>query len=441
MNKYTKFVTIFFILLIGFIFSACQAVSSLDSNTPTATDNNISQLIEQNSLKSLTSTSSESSDLVVLGETLFADVSLSGNRNISCSTCHNPNSGSVDHLPFSIGTGATGIDLNRKQVNGQSLPTTRNSPALYNLGRSEQLRSFFDGRVSLINQVVTSPVGDINGSLTSRKDITSLFTNVVEVQPLFPLITSIEMLGSGNDLSAHSTSVGVWQAILTDRILTQSKYVSLFAKAFPTTSQNNLNPGHIGRAIGAYMKIHFTSNQTGFDKYLAGDLQALSESQKRGLIVFYTKGQCFRCHSGSNFTDNNFHTSGAPQIGTSPFVDDVGLEAITGLSSDRYRFKTPSLRNLSLTAPYMHDGAFQTLEDVVSHYNQISTSLANYKIPTSYQSNYALTLTADTSATRNATRLNQVDNRALSNGLRLTATEQADLVEFLRNGLRDFQFN
>ena len=383
----------------------------------------------------------ESVAVVLLGETLFSDVALSGPRNISCMSCHSTTQGTGDGLPFSVGTGATGIGSVRRQLNGQSLATTRNAPPIYNVGRANQNRAFWDGRVALINQVITSPVAEISGASPTRADIKNVFTNAFDIQPMFPLLNSVEMLGSGNDLSAHSTNVAIWQSILSDRLLVNPTYVTLFNQAFPTLTTAQLNPGHIGRAIGAFMKIRFKSTTTPFDSYVTGDLSALTTSQKRGMILFYTKGQCNRCHGGPNFTDQNFHSVAAPQIGFAPFADDTGLVATTGLNADRYKFKTPSLRNVALTGPYMHDGAFTSLEAVVNHYNNVSASLANYSIPTGYQSIYETALVYDNNTARNQTRVSQIDVGQVRNGLGLTAQEQTDVVDFIRNALRDPNFN
>lgn len=428
--------------VISLIYS-CSSQNQTDegSMTITATDERVLNVINANNLSKLATPAAENADLVNLGAVLFADNNLSGSRNISCATCHIQNSGTSDHLPFSIGTGATGIAQARKQVNGQSLATPRNSPALYNLGRTEQIRAFLDGRVSFINNRITSPVTEINGANPVRRDIASVMTNAFDIQALFPLLSDIEMLGTQNDLASHTDEIAIWNAILQNRILTDNSYVTLFAKAFPNVTTGNLNAGHIGRAIGAFVKEKFKSNNSQLDKYLEGDLRALSESQKRGMLVFYTRGQCVRCHSGSNFTDNQFHSSGVPQIGLAPFVDDLGLAGITGLNQDRYKFKTPSLRNISLSPPYMHNGAFATLEDVVNHYSNIQNSLNTYKIPASYQQNYETTLVLDTNTARNSTRLNQIDVRPLRNGLNLSEQDKSDLVDFLRNGLRDSNFN
>lgn len=411
------------------------------STAATAADAQLAGIITNNGLGRLPDPSTETNALVLLGETLFSDVALSGNRNISCMSCHSATQGTGDGLPFSIGTGATGTGSARRQRNGQSVATSRNAPPLYNLGRANQNRAFWDGRVALINGVVTSPVTEISGASPTRADIKNAFTSAFDIQPMFPILNAVEMLGSGNDLSAHSTNVDIWQAILADRLLVNSSYVTLFNQAFPTLTTAELNPGHIGRALGAFMKIRFKSTTTPFDSYVTGDLTALSDGQKRGMILFYTKGQCVRCHGGPNFTDLNFHAVAAPQIGFAPFADDTGRAATTGLITDRYKFKTPSLRNVTVTGPYMHDGAFTSLEAVVNHYNNVTASLANYSIPTGYQSLYETALVYDNNATRNANRMSQIDVGQIRNGLGLTAQEQTDIVDFVKNALRDPNFN
>jgi cytochrome c peroxidase len=155
--------------------------------------------------------------------------------------------------------------------------------------------------------------------------------------------------------------------------------------------------------------------------------------------VFYGRGRCNTCHSGNMLTDNDFESVGVPQISFSPFSDDVGQEAATGNSNDRYFFKTPSLRNIGITGPYMHDGAFENLNQVVAHYNNISASLNNYRLPASYQGNYQQVIQLDTNGPRNQARFNQVPGR-LRRGLRMSPQDQADLVQFLQNALTDESF-
>ena len=435
---------VFLILSCSLIFSCtntAEQLAAVASTAPTADDQELVGIITTNNLTALSDPTAESTDLVILGETLFADQNISGNRNISCLSCHSTFHGTGDGLPFSVGTGATGEGPSRRQVNGESLATSRNSPALFNLGRPGQNRAFWDGRVAFINRAVTSSVTEISGTNPTRADIRNIFTSVYDIQPLFPTLNSVEMLGSNNDLALHTGNIAIWEAILSDRLLANATYVQLFNRAYPTVTIANLNPGHIGRALGAFIKTKFKANKTPFDNYLNGNLAAMTASQKRGMITFYNKGQCVRCHSGNDFTDLNFHSVAAPQIGFAPFTDDLGREAASASTTDRYKFKTPSLRNVALTAPYMHNGAFDTLEAVVNHYSNVTNSLANYSIPTSYQSFYQTTLVYDNNATRNQARINQIDVGQVRNGLRLTAQEQTEIVDFLRNALRDPSFD
>jgi cytochrome c peroxidase len=123
----------------------------------------------------------------------------------------------------------------------------------------------------------------------------------------------------------------------------------------------------IAKAIAAFERTLISTNSA-FDRYSAGDKAALPESARRGLELFQGKARCVLCHNGPNFTDNKFHHIGVPQTG--PLKEDLGRYAVTKRDSDRHAFKTPSLRSVSLTAPYMHTGAFKTLEEVVEFYNK-----------------------------------------------------------------------
>ena len=216
--------------------------------------------------------------------------------------------------------------------------------------------------------------------------------------------------------------------------------VNLFNNAYPAVATVNLTPGHIGRAIGAYMATKFSVTNTPFDRYLSGETTALTTIQKQGMVVFYDRARCQRCHSGSALTNDNFEGVGTPHIGFAPFADDLGREDNTGNAVDRYKFKTPGLRNVSLSLPLMHNGAFDSIEALVDHYNDIPTSLNNYQLPTTYQANYETTIIVDTNTARNQNRLDQVTDNRLRNGLGLTEVEKASLVEFLKNGLLDTSF-
>jgi len=123
----------------------------------------------------------------------------------------------------------------------------------------------------------------------------------------------------------------------------------------------------IGEAIAAYERTVISTNSA-FDKFVLGDAKAMDESAKRGMAVFRGKGRCIACHNGSNFTDNHFHNTGVPQVG--PMEEDLGRFYVTRREQDKRAFKTPTLRSVIESAPYMHDGAFKTLEEVVDFYDK-----------------------------------------------------------------------
>ena len=118
----------------------------------------------------------------------------------------------------------------------------------------------------------------------------------------------------------------------------------------------------IAEAIAAYERTVISTNSP-FDRYVKGDQSAMDEAAVRGFTLFKGKARCILCHYGPNFTDNGFHNLGVPQVG--PRKVDFGRFDVTHLETDKGAFKTPTLRSIAETAPYMHDGAFKTLEEVV----------------------------------------------------------------------------
>ena len=120
------------------------------------------------------------------------------------------------------------------------------------------------------------------------------------------------------------------------------------------------------RAIAAFERT-IVSGESRFDRYARGDKSALTAAEKRGAVLFVGQANCVACHNGPNFTDNKFHALAVPQVG--PLADDPGRYAVTKNPEDRGAFKTPTLRGIEHSAPYMHDGAFSTIEQVVEFYN------------------------------------------------------------------------
>ena len=140
-----------------------------------------------------------------------------------------------------------------------------------------------------------------------------------------------------------------------------------YRKDFKKVFGSSPSLDNVARAIASFERTLVTPNSR-FDKYVKGDKSALTTAEKRGLIVFFGKGSCSECHKGANFTDDKFHNLGV--VSTPGGKEDVGRFAVTKNPADKGAFKTPTLRNVALTGPYMHDGSSATLEDVIDLYDR-----------------------------------------------------------------------
>ena len=151
-----------------------------------------------------------------------------------------------------------------------------------------------------------------------------------------------------------------WQNV-ENTLNANATYKYLFKKAF---NIDDIDSTHVVMAIAQFERILISANSR-YDKYLRQEVQ-LTPSELNGFVIFNTeKGDCFHCHSTDMFIDNLFHNNG---LDVEPFLD-LGLAKVTGVASDNGKFKTPTLRNIEFSAPYMHNGRFSTLEQVVDHYN------------------------------------------------------------------------
>lgn len=322
--------------------------------------------------------------VVELGRLLFFDKELSGNRNISCATCHSPLLATVDHLSINIGTGGQGLGPLRDA--GRYPPTlrdpqsrgSRNMTPLWNLGHEQFTRLFWDGRVQVdpnIPQGFATPAGsDLPFGFEFALDALSIFAET-DLQEMTGQPGTNELA----DAALIHPQIGVWDALVA-RLGAIPEYVQLFAQAFPTDvrSPGDITIVHVGKALGAFQADAFRADDSAFDRFLRGDRKAMSSNAKKGMRLFYGKAECSTCHAGVFQTDHDFHAIGVPQIG--PGFDppeDFGREGFSGDSADRYRFRTPSLRNVVLTGPWGHDGFFNTLEDVVRHHLDPLNSLLN----------------------------------------------------------------
>jgi cytochrome c peroxidase len=233
---------------------------------------------------------------VTLGERLFFDPRLSGNGEIACASCHEPERGFTDGLALAEG-------MQRLDVN---------TPPVFN--RAFSRHQMWDGEAESLEQ-----------------------------QFVLPLEAPEEM----------DSSVGDAISFLQDN----SNYVELFERAFGGDPSKET----LGRALAAYQRSLLRGNAP-VDRFEAGDDDALTPAEKRGRTIFHGRGRCVDCHSGSNFTDERFHDTGLTRD------ESQGRAAVTGHPADQGAFKTPSLRNLDVTGPFMHDGSIESLAEVVQRY-------------------------------------------------------------------------
>jgi parallel beta-helix repeat protein len=254
---------------------------------------------------------------VELGRLLYYDPVLSGDHTQSCATCHHPDLGFSDGRNLSMGFGGEGVGPDRK--GGKEVK--RAAPTTWNAAFNH--KQFWDGRA-----------------------------NDLEDQARFP-ITSADEMNQNPDVL-----VGELKAI--------PEYIQLFDKAFGGSGGSAVTFDNVTFAIAAFERT-LVSNDSPFDRYAAGDSTALTGEQRRGLTLFRSlKTRCFECHGFPTFANPDFKVIGVPKMPGHP--DDFGRSEIEGGEPYKHAFKVPTLRNVALTAPYMHNGRFQTLEEVIDFY-------------------------------------------------------------------------
>ena len=308
--------------------------------------------------------------MVELGESLFFDKELSGNRDIACASCHHPALASGDGLPLPIGTKGVGLGPDRILALDRNL-VPRNSPEIFNRGSELWDTMFWDGRVMETEGGFISPAGDLLPEAPSSP---------LAVQALFPPTSRDEMRGMPGDRDVHgelneiamvddADLPAIWDEIM-QRLLGIPEYVEMFRDAFPEVVPEDLDFGHAAEAIAAYEAEAFAFTESPFDRFLSGEEGVLDAAEQRGAELFIETG-CVACHSGPLLTDQAYHALGVPQVGPGKSPDapnDLGRFLVTGDNSDMYAFRTPTLRNVSLTGPWMHDGAYSDLATVIRHH-------------------------------------------------------------------------
>ncbi|TYB78932.1 cytochrome-c peroxidase [Bizionia myxarmorum] len=339
----TKLLTYSF-LLFCFLLTACSDEGTEEYvNKPTAQPLEIPPLFAQLIINPVIPFDNpQTIEGIALGKKLFFDPILSANNTQACATCHNPQNAFTDSSQFSVGIdGNLGI---------------RNSMPLFNLAWNYDEQFFWDGR-----------------------------SFSLEHQALVPVEDPVEM---------HNT----WETVIS-RLQQHPEYPNLFSAAF---GDGIINKEKATKAIAQFERTLISANSK-FDNYLLG-LVELSPQETNGLNIFMDedRGDCFHCHGNPNnplWTDNMFHNNGLDAT-----ITDIGLGAFTGDPADNGKFKSPSLRNLKYTAPFMHDGRFASLDDVINHYSE---------------------------GLKNSPTIDPLMKKVAQGGVQLTNQDKADLKAFL----------
>jgi cytochrome c peroxidase len=255
---------------------------------------------------------------VQLGRMLFYDPILSADSSQSCSSCHLPQGSFTDNYAVSVG-----ID----GISGR-----RSSMSLLNVGYVTN-GLFWDGRVQSLEQ-----------------------------QALMPVEDPIEM---------HNK----WQSVIA-KLKTHPVYPAMFRKAFGITDRDLITKELAAKAMAQFERILVSSGKSKFDEFQRGNPDVFDDEELDGKLMFFDEGkdynlpdaQCFHCHGGITLTGNQYFNNGLDDVASLDAFADLGRGAVTGNRNDKGKFRSPTLRNIAMSAPYMHDGRFQTLEEAVAQY-------------------------------------------------------------------------
>lgn len=359
---------------------------------PNDIEQQLQTIITQQNIQSVDTTNLNvlpvNDEKVQLGKKLFFTKNLGGEQSVACVSCHHPLLGGGDDLSLSVGVAAVDeldnqahdlLGHGRFNENAPHPAVPRNAPSIFNIALYNQ-GLFWDSRVerSRNGEIITpDSTLDRRGRRQPDQSIPQGAT-LADAQARFPVTSPEEMRGNFESSSNNQTLRSALVSRLSNEIDNISTtWPSEFSQVF---GDQQITVNRVFDAIGEYERSMIFVNNP-WQSYLSGNLQAISDSQKQGAILFFTPSQqggagCIACHNGSNFTNSRHHLVAFPQIGVGKgntsmtnTSQDFGRENITGNSNDRFHFRTPSLLNVAATAPYGHSGAYQTLEEVVEHYN------------------------------------------------------------------------
>jgi cytochrome c peroxidase len=290
---------------------------------------------------------------------------------------------------------------------------------------------FWDSRVEIVDGQLKTPAGP---------NLPAGLNSVLAAQAMFPVTSRAEMRGFAGDRDAFGNPnelaqladddlSGIWQALMK-RLQAIPEYNRMLQDAYPDTPVEQLGFQHVAEAMAAFEADAFSALDSAWDRYLAGDNRALSESAKRGAHLFYGSANCASCHAGSLLTDQQHHNLCVPQLGPGKDAEtglDPGRALVTHEAEDEFTFRTPPLRNVAATGPWMHNGAYTNLEDAVRHHLDPEAALDSYDVQ---QLDAALRPTVRMDAETITAIVSNID-ALLPIGTQLSDQDMDDLMAFL----------
>ncbi len=370
---------------------------------------------------------------VALGRALFFDPVLSGRRDVSCASCHDPAFGTTDRLSVSIGVGGVGRGTNRVLALEGRRMQARNAPDLFNRAWPNHRRLLLDGGVAYEGSGIMPPE---EAEQPYRDGVRTL----VAAAALFHVTQRFDMRGNLGDLTVDGAPNeisavdednwhGIWDA-LAARIGSEPRYAPLLRAAFASQEPGEVTMEQAAEAISDYVAATFDARDSAWDRFVAGDDSALDEAQLRGAELFLGRAGCVDCHGGPLLSGLAFANIGVPFVGPGQEYEepyDFGRGSQTGVTTERYAFRTPSLRNVTETGPWMHNGAYTRLEPAIRHHLDVRAALRDYDWQ---QLKPALQRTWQGSPSDHARLLSTLDAR-MATARRLSDAEVEALLAFM----------
>lgn len=421
-------------------------------------DDRLQQLIGQHGLTGNPAAGREvpsiEDPVVQLGRALFFTKLISGKRDVACVSCHHPLLGGGDDLSLPVGVEAVDPDLlgpgrlfdhvtsdDPKVQPGPNVP--RNSPTIFNVTLYRE-NLFHDGRVFAMSGDY-GPGGEGQSIRTPESRLglpdPKAGDNLTAAQARFPLVSIDEM--KGHDMFPGLPDSAVREE-LAKRFIDNGEWTDRFRRAFDKPEapiDEVINGDTVAHAIGEFQRSQLFVD-TPWRRYVEGDSTAISTAAKRGAVLFLSSRQegagCAGCHSGDFFTDEQFYNMGMPQFGRgkSEGGEDKGRFEVTRKQEDLYAFRTPSLLNVSETAPYGHTGSHTNLHALINHHLAPRNSLYRYDYSLKSLPQFKVQNVTYPNARRNSlkvreTALNESKLAVTEKWRELDAGNVDDLVAFL----------